>query len=78
MKEARIGRLETALRDIQMMAGHELTQLTSNHPYYRIFESFHRAAAGALSSGEVPVNQESSLARAVRGMRDKPIRLRDK
>lgn len=36
-----------ALRELQVKAGDMLGQLTSNHPWYRVFEDMHRVAAGA-------------------------------
>lgn len=43
-----------ALREIQLLAGDQLGQLTSNHPWYQVFEKMHRLAASAqLASTEV-------------------------
>lgn len=51
-------RRQIALRTLQLMAGDLLGQLTSNHPWYRIFETMHRIAAQAQLASMKVTNLE--------------------
>lgn len=59
-------RQRTALRYIQLKAGEQLTQLTSNHPWYAVFEEMHRVSAQAqLSSLEVQNHRSPEVQKAI-------------